>query len=546
MEKFNNKKFLGIVEDNNDPDRQNKCRIRVINVFDGLPVEDLPWAVPFKDHNGLVSNLPDVGKIVSIEFENGDIYNPIYRYGEHYNVNLQEKLSTISEEDYLSMKSLLFDHVTQIYTNESEGLKLDHKFNLLNITKTTIDLALKDNYGSVNIGTADASQQAILGNNFLDWFSTFVDHLLGSQGGPYFGNLMAPIIPHPNLITHLMQYKALKEPKFLSHNVNFNDNGYVDKLSRIKKSQKGDSWKSTVEDNTLTKNVDSNFDSRSGSKNTTPDGQLTSAEGLDGEFEEFDPIELPENGDINEDVLYLIQSLNNSGYKVYDEPNKMNIVGVRYQYPGDKYSNTFSDRLYVFFKNNSGEWKIKNYKISTLPGTKIKITSGRYKKFKEKVDPSIIGKTISLKKYVKYLGRKGLGILQPAQYINSYKLGYFPRSGSYKSRALLSVGKQLAYRDNNWDSDKITFSFKDEGNNFYMHLHRGFPGGSKVNNWSEGCQVFPTDASLNSFMKLIELQEKRYGNQFTYTLITSDELDLARTQVENLDDSQQKGLTDNA
>jgi hypothetical protein len=32
------------------------------------------------------------------------------------------------------MKSLIFDHKTQIYVNESEGLKLDHKWNNMNIT----------------------------------------------------------------------------------------------------------------------------------------------------------------------------------------------------------------------------------------------------------------------------------------------------------------------------------------------------------------------------------------------------------------------------
>lgn len=539
MKDFNTKKYLGIVEDNNDPDRQNKCKVRVINVFDGLSVEDLPWSRPFKDHNGLSSNLPDVGKVVSIQFENGDIYNPIYKYGEHYNVNLQEKLNSISDEDYLSMKSLLFDHITQIYVNESEGLKLDHKFNMVNITESSIDLGLKDNYGSVNIGTSDATQQAILGNNFLDWFSTFVDHLLGSQGGPYFGNLLAPVVPHPGFISHLIQYKALKDPKFLSHNVNFNDNGYVDKLDRVKKPQKGDSWRSTVSDNNLTKeNVPSNFDSRTGTKDTTPDGILTTSEDLRGSNSPSisNDIEMPQ-GDVSEDVLYLIQILKNKGYVIYDEPYHMNIVGIRYQYPGDKYSNTFTDKLYVFYKENknNNSWKIKNYKLSTLPGAKIKIRQKHYDKFKEKVDDSsIIGKTISLKKYVKYLGRTGLGILQPAQYINSFILGEFEGKG-----ALKNVGTQYAYRDSNWDSDKITYSSEDKGN-FGMHIHRGFDGGIYVNNWSEGCQVLSSDRSLNSFMGLMNKQkDKRYS----YTLVTSKDYELAVNQINGLSEEDKSNMS---
>ena len=547
MKQFNDKKYLGIIEDNNDPDRQNKCRIRVINVFDGLPVEDLPWAVPFKDHNGLACNLPDVGKVVAIEFENGDIYNPIYKYGEHYNVNLQEKLDTISDEDYLSMKSLLFDHVTQIYTNESEGLKLDHKFNLFNITDSTIDLGLKDNYGSVNIGTADASQQAILGNHFLDWFSTFVDHLLGSQGGPFFGNLLAPIVPHPGFISHLLQYKALKEPKFLSHNINFNDNGYVDRLSRVNTPQKGDTWKSTTEDNNLTKsNIPTGFEPSSGNKDTTPNGQLTSSEevGNNG-LNSGNDIEMPDIGETNEDVLILIKVLKNKGYRLFDKPYEMNIIGVRFQYPGEKYTNRFSDKLYTFYIDNNNEWNIKKWNISTMPGTKIRmrdrntnaLLTEKYSKFKEKVDPKSIPLYLSLKKYVKYLGRTGLGILQPSQYINTFKLSTY--SGA---PALKSVGNQYAYRDSNWDSDIITYSSEDGPTNFVMHLHKAFPGGSSVNNWSEGCQVFPTDVSIKSFAKLCDMHIKRNSNQFSYTLITSNDFDVARTQIQNLSDQEKEDI----
>ena len=542
MDYFNNKVFLGVVEDNVDPDRQNKCRVRVINVFDGLPTEDLPWASPFKDHNGIACSLPEVGKVVSIEFENGDIYLPVYRYSEHYNVNLQEKLKALSDDDYTTMKALLFDHKTQIYVNESEGLKLDHKFNMMNVTEDSIDIALKDNFGSVNIGTADATQQAILGNNFLDWFDMFVDHLMGAQGGPYFGNLLAPVVPHPGLITHLLQYKALKDPKFLSHNVNFNDNGYVDKLDRVNKSDEGDDWKSTTESNDLSKkDQDTGYEPMGGTKETTPDGDLTTSEELDGAVA-GDDIQLPDDGDTNQDVLILIQIIKNKGYKLFTSPFQMNIVGIRYQYEGDNYSNKFVDKLYAFYKDDDGKWQIKNYKISTLPGTEIKINESKYKKFKQSVSKSVIGTKISLKKYAQYVGRPGLGILQPAQYVNSYKLDYFPKSGQYKSKALISVGKQVAYRDSDWDSSKIKFSFEDEGN-FGMHIHRGFPGGVNVNNWSEGCQVFASNNSLKSFISLMERHEQRNGNKFSYTLVTSEDYEEAQIQVQDLGDEQKQELS---
>lgn len=534
-----NEIYLGVVEDNYDPERQNKCKVRVINVFDGLPTEDLPWAAPFKDNNGIACSLPENGKVVSIEFENGSIYTPIYRYSEHYNVNLKEKLKSLSDEDYLSMKALVFDHKTQIYTNEGEGLKLDHKFNMLNITKESIDLGLKDNFGSVNIGTADATQQAILGNNFLDWFGTLVDHLLGSQGGPYIGNMLAPVIPHPGLISHLLQYKALKDPKFLSHNINFNDNGYVDKLDRVNKSQEGDDWKSTTERNDISKKESpTSYDPKDGTKETTPTGDLTTSEELQGsESPENEPVELPEKGEIHKDVRILIKILNDKSYKIYTDPNKLNIIGVRSQYEGDEYTNQFTDKLYAFYKDDNEVWRIKNWKISTMPGTTIEITDSKYKKFKQKISRSVIGTKISLKKYAQYVGRSGLGILQPAQYVNSYKLGQFAKHG-----ALKSVGKQLAFRDSDWDSTKITYSSTDEGN-FGMHLHKAFPGGQYVNNWSEGCQVFNNEKSINNFIKLCETHKKRHGNKFTYTLITSNDFNKADQEIQSMGESEKEEIT---
>jgi len=544
MEDFLNRKFFGIVEDNVDPERENRCKVRVINVFDGLEIEDLPWAIPYKDHNGLACNLPDVGKVVSIEFDNGDIYTPVYRYAEHYNVNLKDKLESLSEDDYLSMKSLLFDHKTQLYVNESEGLKFDHKFNLINIKDDSININLKDNFGSVNIGTEDASQQAILGNNFLDWFDVFVDNLLGSQGGPYFGNLQVPVIAHPALITHLLKYKSLKDPKFLSHNVNFNDNGYIDKLDRVNIDQSGDDWTSTKEENNLSQRNDnaSPYAPMDGTKDTVPEGELTTSEELGGSSVAAEDIELPTDPDVSEDVLVLIQLLKNKGYVLYDEPFKMNIIGIRYQYPGEKYSNRFKDKLYVFYKDDNDSWQINNFNISTLPGTTIKISKSRWKKFKEKVSSDIIGKRISLKKYAKYLGRTGLGILQTAQYVNGFKLGYFPSSGKYKSKALLSISEQYVYRDNNWDSDDITFSFEEKGR-FGIHIHRGFPGGQLVNNWSEACQVLNKKVSLDKFISLMERHLERHSNVFTYTLASSNDYDEAQLVVQNLSEDDKDNLT---
>ena len=135
-----NKTYIGPVVDNNDPQKMGRVKIRVMDVFEDLKDVDIPWASPWKDLNGNQFNIPDKGKVVTVIFENGNKNNPEYISSDHYNENLENKLKQLSNSDYTSMKSLLYDHKTQVYVNDSEGLKIDHKFNNINIKEDSINL----------------------------------------------------------------------------------------------------------------------------------------------------------------------------------------------------------------------------------------------------------------------------------------------------------------------------------------------------------------------------------------------------------------------
>jgi len=245
------KTYIGIVEDNNDPKRLGRCKVRIVNVFEEIDTEDIPWASPWKDINGNEFNAPEVGKVVTCVFDNGNIYKPEYIYSDHYNMNLENKLKDLSEGGYRSMKSIVFDHKTQIYSNDDEGLILDYKFHNINIQDTTIDINLKDNYSKLSLGDANADQQAILGTNFMNWMDKFVKELAGLGAGPYMGNQSAPVQPTPGFVNILNEYFELRDPKFLSNNVYVNSNSEIktvpDKMSKKRKSDQvsGDDWKST-------------------------------------------------------------------------------------------------------------------------------------------------------------------------------------------------------------------------------------------------------------------------------------------------------------
>ena len=184
--------------------------------------------------------------------------------------------------------------------------------------------------------------------------------------------------------------------------------------------------------------------------------------------------------------------------------------------------------MYALWKDNNNEWKVKYWKISTIPG-KVPSRSDQSKGFKllkDAVGPS----------------RGGLGILKPAQYIDVYYMGYH-KGNTRDARAMKTKGKQLAYRDQNYGNPKITFTNEDPrnktgGGNFAMFIHKAYSSGAGKNtygvvNWSEGCQVFQDPKCLNQYFDLCEVHKEKYGNSFSYTLITSRDVDDAERRLNN-------------
>lgn len=227
-DKLERRIFFAVVEDNYDPRRTGRVKARVSNYFDEIPVEHIPWASPYIDVDGKAFKVPPVGKIVNIIFENGNLYSPYYVYTDEYNINLQDKLESLSKEEYKAFVALLFDHKTQIYS-DNEELTLDYLLNKITIKKDSINLELKDNVQKLNLGSDNATERIILGDKFLvDWFGEFVKLLLNPT--TLMGNMGAPILK-PQLDVHLNQF-LMKMGDFLSSNVYVVDNNKVKLQSR--------------------------------------------------------------------------------------------------------------------------------------------------------------------------------------------------------------------------------------------------------------------------------------------------------------------------
>jgi hypothetical protein len=219
--------WMGVVDDNVDPKRRGRLKIRVQSLFDDIATEDIPWACPYNDRAGKMFSIPAVGKIVNVVFYNDNIYEPYYIFSENYNINLRNMLNSYSDDEYKNFLALAFDDRTQIYSDDT-NLTLDYKFNKITISNDNINLELKDNRQKLNIGSDNAGQQAVLGNHWFEWMDKFVNTLL--QPSSLIGNVGTPILK-PQIDQLLLEYQTIRKT-FVSDYVNIVDNGKVKKIQR--------------------------------------------------------------------------------------------------------------------------------------------------------------------------------------------------------------------------------------------------------------------------------------------------------------------------
>jgi hypothetical protein len=177
------------------------------------------------------------------------------------------------------------------------------------------------------------------------------------------------------------------------------------------------------------------------------------------------------------------------GYPFYTKGDyNLNIIGVRGK---NQVANSFDDHILCVYKK-SGRWKFEQYQATTDSGT------------------------YWLKNPMNI---KGTALLVPNHYKGAYKLDL--HNGKYTSLCQ-RLGDVEVYRDNN--KDLITDfdpSTIDKGK-FGINIHRSNPyrESVSVDKWSAGCQVFANPDQFNHFIKLCEKSASRFGNHFSYTLLT--------------------------
>jgi len=115
--------WLGEVVDNIDPDKLGRCRVKVFGKFDLLETESIPWATPMNRNMTGAWHVPNIGEIVSVRFDNGNIYHPEYGFQINNNDLLSSEVVTDIENPE-DLVSLVYDQKrnVKIYRHPTDGI----------------------------------------------------------------------------------------------------------------------------------------------------------------------------------------------------------------------------------------------------------------------------------------------------------------------------------------------------------------------------------------------------------------------------------------
>jgi len=178
------KTYLGKVVDIKDPLYMGRAKISVFGVFDGLPVEDLPWAEQISglsfggEYGGGNITIPRLGTIVAVRFEDNNYYKMTYRYIKEISQGLKDELK--EENSYEGTHSLIYDSEAQpgllkmIYTKKNglvfqlgdATIQLDTQN--AGTDKEKLRIKIKMNDDEIRMEKSDGKQKVIINSKNIE------------------------------------------------------------------------------------------------------------------------------------------------------------------------------------------------------------------------------------------------------------------------------------------------------------------------------------------------------------------------------------------
>lgn len=183
--------WLGEVMVNEDPLLKGRCRVKVFGKFDLIPDESIPWATPMNRDAAGSHKVPRVGDIVSVRFDNGNIYHPEYWFQVDQDEDLKRDILETSDSPH-DVISLVYDaeRNLRIYHSPEDGLVITRgegakerpmlQIDEEGFIKISTDAKIFLDSGDIFVsntgeGGADETEPVVRGQSLQDWLQKLLD-----------------------------------------------------------------------------------------------------------------------------------------------------------------------------------------------------------------------------------------------------------------------------------------------------------------------------------------------------------------------------------
>jgi hypothetical protein len=186
----------------------------------------------------------------------------------------------------------------------------------------------------------------------------------------------------------------------------------------------------------------------------------------------------------------LLNVMNSHGYRTFSGNLNINLIGIR----GNKTdTDKFIDKFCVLYQIEE-QWQLETFDCTTVPGIYYRENP---------------------------INEKGTAIVVPGQHRSVWTFG--KHQGKYD--ALVQNKPIKVYRDNDSNKSIDTAANIDSGF-FGINCHRANSRTKSklVGKWSAGCQVIANPSDFDRVMSLCRLGADKWGNTFTYTLLTEQQI----------------------
>lgn len=187
---------------------------------------------------------------------------------------------------------------------------------------------------------------------------------------------------------------------------------------------------------------------------------------------------------------HVLGAMEAKGFRVFEtEPHNLNLFGIR---TANDDANRFNDLVGVLYRSD-GRWVSFAFPATTDPGIYWRENPMRV---------------------------EGTAILKPGQYLGSHMVG------KHKGYPALQQRKPvIVWRDGDGD-DELDEGGSEQTGMFGINIHRASSKrtSTQVDKWSAGCQVIADPLHFDFLMDLCRRAAAQWGNAFSYTLLSSDDL----------------------